>query len=459
MLDKKIKAGLSEIVGKASLKQDETVKDYAVDELLPQAVLFPRTVEEVERIAIVAFEEGLSIIPWGGGTQMGLGAPPMRADLVVCLNRLDRILDQDHENMSITAEAGIRLGAIQESLCHVGSGFFLPLDPPRAEEVTLGGAVAANGSGPSQLRYGTLRDLVLGLEVVIPEEREKSQKTSVGGKTVKNVSGYDMSKLYIGSIGTLAIIVEVTCRIIPLPEERATVVAGFPQPEAAWACVQALLETQLIPSAIEVYNREAASLFPAHARLSVKGEAWVAVRLEGIREAVARQIEEINSYTDSEGATEISILRGPEEGDYWKQVGRLGLEVQNMGAWGIGLKASVPISHAPDISKAMGQEGERIDVSCNQLTHAGSGIVYIHIPLPEGLYNEKQEALTRMVMAFREMAKEMGGSLVVEYAPPVFKERIDVWGEVGGVVPIMEALKKEFDPRAVLNPGRYVGGI
>lgn len=448
-----------EIVGEASLQEDERVKPYSIDGLLPQAVLFPSTPEMVQQIVILALGEGLSIIPWGGGTQMDLGIPPRQMDLVVCLNHLDRILDQDHENMSITAEAGIRLGAIQESLRQLQPGFFLPLDPPRADDVTLGGAVAANASGPSRLRYGTLRDLVLGLEVVIPEEMENGQKTTAGGKTVKNVSGYDMSKLYIGSLGTLAIIVEVTCRILPLPEDRATVVAGFPGSEAPWAFAQALLESQLLPTAVEVYNHETASLLHTHRNSSGQEEAWVAVGLEGIREAVEREIVEIEGLTRSEGAKEITILRGSKEEGYCKQMGQLGLKVRTSDAWSIGLKTSVPISHAPDISKTMSEQGVKTDMTLNQLSHAGSGITYTYIPLSEGPYKEKEEALTQVVVDLREQATDMGGSLVVEYAPPVFKKRIDVWGEAGATFPIMEHLKREFDPRAILNPGRYVGGI
>lgn len=459
MLDKKIRTRLIEIVGEAGLKEGEAVEGYSIDGLLPRAVLFPRTPEEVGQIIILALEEGLTIIPWGGGTQMGLGALPSHVDFVVCLTHLDRILDQDHENMSITAEAGIRLAAIQENLRHVGPGFFIPLDPPCAEEITLGGAVATNANGPSRFMYGTLRDLVLGIEVVIPEETCKGKKIHAGGKTVKNVSGYDMSKLYIGSLGTLAIIVEVTCRILPLPEDRATVMAGFPRSEAPWACAQALLESQLLPTSIEICNRETTSLFFKHATPSVEEEAWATVGLQGIKEAVEREIQEIEKLMRSEGATKFSILRGSKEVDYWKQVGRLGLEVRDTGVRSIGLKVSVPISMAQKISNTIAEKGVKINVPFYQLSHAGSGIVYAHIPLYEGLYKEREETLTKIVNSLREQVLEMGGSLVVEYAPPAFKERVDVWGGLEGVFPIMERLKREFDPGTILNAGRYVGGI
>ena len=459
MLDHSVRGKFKEIVGEAGLKEGREIKGYSIDGLVPAVVLFPDTPEEIERIVMLALEEGLSIIPWGGGTQMGLGAPPRHVDLVVCLSRLDRILDQDHENMSFTSEAGIRLSAIQKTLRHLGQGFFLPLDPPCAEEVTLGGVVAANASGPSRFRHGTPRDLILGVEVVIPEEIEAGNKIRAGGKTAKNVSGYDMSKLYIGSLGTLAIVVEVTCRILPLPEDQATVVAAFPRPEAPWACTRALLESQLTPCSIELYDRETASLLPMHVGPSAEEVAWAAVGIEGFTEGVGRHIVEIERLVRSQGAGKIVILRGPKEASYRKNLGRLGLQVRDKGARSIGLKVSVPLSMVQEISKAISNQGLKVNVPCYQLSHAGSGILYAHICLSEGIYGEKEQALSQMVKALREQVEDMGGSLVIEYSPAVFKQTVDVWGEVGGVFPIMERLKRQFDPKGILSPGRYVGGI
>ena len=459
MLDHRLKKKITDMVSETGLRDGERAWGYAVDGQVPAAVIFPTTPDEVEKVVTLALEEGLTIIPWGGGTQMGLGAPPRHVDLVVCLGRLEQILDQDAENMSLTAQAGIRLGVIQEKLRNVGQGFFLPLDPPCAEEVTLGGAVAANASGAGRLRYGTLRDLVLGVEVVIPEETGKGTRAVAGGKTVKNVSGYDMSKLYIGSLGTLGIVVAITCKILPLPEDRATVVAGFSGEDAPWACAQAVRESQLTPSSIEVYDRETASLFLEAVKPSAEEVSWVAVRLEGISEAVAHQIAEIEALARSQGVAHIGILRGSDEVEYWQQMGRLGVAVGTEKPLSIGLKVSVPLSLASEISKTIGERGARMNLPFRRLSHAGSGIVYTHVPLSEDIYVEKEEALAHMVKTVREQAEDMGGSVIVEYAPPAFKKKVDVWGEAGSVFPVMKGLKREFDPKGILNPGRFVGGI
>ncbi|MBW1690911.1 MAG: FAD-binding oxidoreductase [Deltaproteobacteria bacterium] len=459
MDNKEIRKRFVDMVGEEGFRDDETITVFTIDGLSPKAVLFPDTPEMVEEIVMVAATHGLSIIPWGGGTQVDLGAPPRKMDLILHMGHLKGIVEQDHENMSVTAQAGIRLGALQESLRGVGPGFFLPLDPPRAQEVTLGGAVATNASGPSRLRYGSLRDLVLGLEAVIPAEVARDRRARAGGKTVKNVSGYDMSKLYIGSLGSLGIILEITCRILPLPEDRATVVAGFAGNDPAWACTQAVMESRLVPSAIEVFNGEIASLLHAIVPTSEEQGVLVAVQFEGIGEAITREIKEIEELTNSAGALSIEIMRGSGEREFWKELGEVGQAVKKGATWSVGLKASVPPSLSSCMCEHIAEGAQRAGVSVHRLSHAGSGITSAYIPLAKGLYREKEEALIQIAQLLRERAVEMGGSLTVEYAPPPFKERCDVWGEAGAAFSIMERLKGEFDPGSTINPGRFVGGL
>lgn len=462
MLDRKTRRLLRHALGEDNFMEGVQVKHYAVDGFQPQVVLIPRTRDHVERIVVLAHEEQLAVVPWGAGTQMGLGNPPRRVDLVVCLHHLNRITNLDPENMTITADAGIRLAMIQESLSRHGQGFLLPLDPPCGESMTLGGALSTNASGPCRLRYGTLRDMVVGIEVIIPGEVEHGGQTRAGGRTVKNVSGYDMGKLYIGSLGTLGIITEATCRILPPPEDRATVVGAFSGSEDPWRLVEALRESQLLPSCIEFYNRETASFLTTNSNVGFNSEggAWAAVGFEGISEAVSRQIEDIERLARSDGVKEIQLLRGPREKAFWQRYGQIGFEIRKRNPWSIGLKVAVPLSAAQGMSKSIDDKLLRMDVAAYQLSRGGSGISYAHMPLSEKLYREKEKSLADMVEALREEAGDSdGASVVVEYAPPAFKEKVDVWGGVGGMLPIMERLKKEFDPQAILNPGRYVCGI
>jgi glycolate oxidase FAD binding subunit len=459
MLDQKIKRRLIDIVGENGLTDGEAVQNYAIDEVIPQAVVYPGTASEVENVVIAALEDGLTIVPWGGGTQMGLGFPPRRADLVVAMNRLNQVEDLDHENMTVTVAAGVHVSDLQAKLHEAGTGFFLPLDPPQADGVTMGGLLATNTSGPRRLLYGTLRDLALGVDVVIAEQLERRSKVQAGGKTAKNVSGYDMSKLYIGSMGTLAIIVSATLKILPLPPERASILGRFEEAAAAWSFTGALEGTQLVPSCVEVYNDQVATILPVNGTGSSEGSTWVAVGLEGIEEAVEREIQEIDTMMRAEGAQDVVVLKEADEVTYWTALGLLSKGVREKHDCSIGVKASVPLSRLHEVSGMIENEATKIGVTVYQQGHAGNGIGHAHLAMDRGVYSDNEQRLAEMVTALRQQVNDMEGSLVVEYAPAAFKQKVDVWGDVGLAFTIMERLKREFDPKNILNPGRFVGGI
>ena len=226
---KQILEELAGIAGQDRLKTDPTVTaQYAVDSLVPKAVVYPKDTRMVAALVQCACRGNLAIVPWGSGTKMAMGNPPKRLDLVVCMARMNHMLDVDTANLTITVEAGVKFRDVQarlateEDRCYLPledlkteagefvcsdrshSGCFLPIDPPYSEKATIGGIVAANTTGPRRLLYGLPRDLVLGVRFVTP----KGDIIGAGGKTVKNVSGYDVSKLMIGSWGLSAFFVK-----------------------------------------------------------------------------------------------------------------------------------------------------------------------------------------------------------------------------------------------------------
>jgi FAD/FMN-containing dehydrogenase len=214
---------LKEIVGEAHVIHDpDELIASAVDGKVPSAIVSPGTIDEVSRIVAYANAERLSIIPRGNGTKMGMGDIPKKADLVLCTGRLNRITDRDCDNSTLSVESGVTLNEVQRDL--EGRGYFLPLDPPFTDKATLGGIVATNSSGPKRLLHGTARDLITGIKAVFPN----GDIVVSGGKTVKNVSGYDMVKLLIGSFGTLGIICEITFNLLPLSREEMDVISPFP---------------------------------------------------------------------------------------------------------------------------------------------------------------------------------------------------------------------------------------
>ena len=203
----KLGSKLKEISGKATVIQDrDKLEAYALDGKRPKVIVSPRSMDEVSKIIAYANQQHLAVIPMGNGTKIGMGGIPKKMDIVLLTRRLNRITDCDIDNLTFSAESGMTLSEVQKHLAKEGRGYFLPLDPSFTEKATLGGIVATNSSGPKRLLYGTARDLIIGMKTVFPN----GDIVVSGGKTVKNVSGYDMCKLLIGSFGTLGIISEVT---------------------------------------------------------------------------------------------------------------------------------------------------------------------------------------------------------------------------------------------------------
>ena len=307
--DEKMSARLTEMVGSENLLCDEAASSsYGGEDFSPRWAVFPGTVEEIGEVVDYCRKESLSIIPAGNGTKMGMGGILKRGDLVLSTKRVNRVVDQDCENLTLTVESGALFSEIQKRMAGEGIGYFVPLDPPFTEASTLGGILAANSSGPKRLLYGTARDLVLGMKVVLAD----GKTISCGGKTVKNVSGYDMSKLFIGSLGTLGLIVEATFRLLPLPEAEETVVAAFSKGETAFEVSREILKSQLIPSSIEVLNPRMLREIDAKS-LPDGGDYILAVGIEGVKEAVQRQIKDVEEICDR--------FR-PKETDGWREKSR-----------------------------------------------------------------------------------------------------------------------------------------
>ncbi len=287
---------LAEIVGPAHCLGGADRAPYVVDGRTPCGVVLPGSADEVGRVVRAAAAAGVPVIPWGGGTQMGRGAPPRDGALVIGLRRLGRVLEHEPGDLTATAEAGITLDALQAAL---GSGGqWLPLDPPGSARATLGGALAANAAGPRRQGYGTARDLVIGLRVVAAD----GQLIRAGGKVVKNVAGYDLVKLYIGSQGTLGIIVDATLKLRPRPETEGACWATFATLEGAAAAAVALAGSELGPVALALLDARAADACVPAVGLPAAGLPAVLVAFDGLARAVAWQGEEAARRLRTAGA-------------------------------------------------------------------------------------------------------------------------------------------------------------
>jgi len=393
----------------------------AVDGLLPTAVVEPGSVEEVAACMKLATARGLKVLVRGGRTKLGWGRPPAGIDLVLCTTRLDRILEHAAGDLVLQAQAGARLTEVQERLAPAGQ--WLGLDPP-PPAATLGGIVAANASGPRRLRFGTARDLLIGITVVLAD----GTVARAGGKVVKNVAGYDLGKLFTGSLGTLGVIVEVTFRLHPRPPARGTVDLEPGSPEEAGAAVQSLLHSVLVPSAVELHWREDCG------RLTVL--------FEGGPSAVESQAQSAASLLAPHGPPAVVDLDG-------------GATVSPSVAAprDLDLKITTLPTDLPFVIREAARVGASLALRPHLRGHAASGVLFL------ALSGGDDDARAEAVAAFRRAVAPRGGSVVVLQASPALKRRVDVWGPAGDGLELMRRVKRQFDPHSTLAPGRFVGGI
>ncbi len=451
----KMVSPLKEIVGESHITQDpDKLKVYALDGKRPKAIVSPGTIDEVSKIVSYANEQNLTIIPMGSGTKMGMGSIPKKMDIILSTCRLNRITDSDTDNLTLSVESGITLNEVQKGLAKEGRGYFLPLDPPFTERATIGGIVATNSSGPKRLLYGTARDLITGIKSVFPN----GDIVVSGGKTVKNVSGYDMCKLLIGSFGTLGVICEITFKLLPLPEKEATLWIPFATIGDANGFVQEIAHSQLIPASMNVINGMAVKKLKDTVSMPQNGNYLVAIGLEGVAESVERQISEMAERGRKHGALEAIPVDSEKHRTFWNAIRDCGQGLAEGYSNLISLKSNFLISKGGGMLRNYEKIAQGLGFDCAMICHCGSGILYTYVLVGKNL-RSKTESLVKLIEDLTSEAAKNGGNLVVESCPLAIKKRIDVWGQSRSNYRIMRHLKEQMDPAGVLNPGRFVGGI
>ena len=446
---------LREMIGEAHVIQDpDQLKAYAIDGKKPKSVVTPATIDEVSKVVAYASQEHFAIVPRGNGSKMKMGGIPKKVDIVLSTRRLNRITDRDCENLTLSAESGLTLGEVQQGLAKVGKGYFLPLDPPFTDQATLGGIVATNSSGPKRLLYGSARDMMIGAKAVFPN----GDIVVSGGKTVKNVSGYDMCKLLIGSYGTLGILCEMTFKLLPLPEKEATLGLSFAALEDADDFVRELRGGQLIPSSIEILNGLAVQKMKSSISMPPNGNYLVAVGLEGVAESIDRQVSEMSEMGKKHGTLEAVTLDAEKHQAFWVALRDFSSRLTDEDSNVISMKSNFLISKCGDILGSYEKIARGLGIHCAFISHAGNGILYSHV-LPGKSIRSKVDSFVELIEKLTAEAAKNGGGLVVESSPPSIKKKVDVWGQSRSDYLVVRRLKEQIDPAGILNIGRFVGGI
>lgn len=398
----------------------------------PQYVVEPADENEVAAVLNFANRNKLKVLVRGGGTQLHTGLPPNGGDILLSTTRLNQIVEYAPHDMTVVAQAGLRLTDLQTKLAEANQ--WLAFDAALAPEATLGGIVATNVSGPRRLRFGGVRDQLIGVRVVLAD----GTIAKGGGKVVKNVAGYDLPKLFTGSLGTLGVIVATTFRLYPKRTASRTLLLSASSPQQLGELAVKIIGSTLEATAIDI--------------LSPRGDsnnATLAVRFETEPEAIADQGKMLLQLAASLD-TDIRSLEDDDEATFWQESAD-SLHLPLAAEDGLLLKASLPPTDVGPWLEQLQQFVQQQQLQAVWNAHAGHGLIEIRL-------SGATTALVSAVERLRRMATEKHGTLVVTQAAPTLARQIDVWGPIPALA-IMRQLKTRFDPNTTLNPGRFVGGL
>jgi glycolate dehydrogenase FAD-binding subunit len=404
---------------------------HNVDGREPALLCFPVSPEQVAAALRLCSEASATVTPWGGGTAMGIGNPTRQVDVVIGLERLNLLVEHDQANLTATVQSGHRLAALQEVLARHNQ--FLPFDPPAAARATAGGVVATNLNGPRRSHYGSVRDLVIGMKVVLAS----GEQIKAGGKVVKNVAGYDMCKLFVGSLGTLGIITEVTLRMAPIPETAATLIASGTLPKVQQFANE-LSRSKLLPSAVLLLNAQASK-----ATDLAQSDWQVAVRCEGFEETVARHLRDAPALAQRIGLA-TGILHENDHSRFWDKMRDFSLQA------GLVYRVTVPRASMTEVIETL-HNWSTADFCPEIVSDAAMGIVWISL--------EVNDLAAQWFTELIAEAQAHRGHAIILAAPANLKRGVDVWGPAPPTLSLMREIKRQFDPEGLLNPGRFVGGI
>ncbi len=407
-----------------------------IDGFGPLPVRRPGSVSELGDFVRDAAGRGEGVYPVGGRTTLDLGLPPTKPGFAVDTLALGGVVDHPARDLTITARAGTTVEALQRALAAEGQR--LPVDVPNPDRATLGGALAANLSGPRRLGFGTLRDYVIGISFVTDEGHE----VKGGGRVVKNVAGYDLMKLQIGALGTLGVITQVTLKVTPKPEDQALVAFGL-NAAAVGPTLDRLHASASRPVAVELLNAAAAR---ATGVKLPEFDPWVIVA--GFEEKVATvswQLATLKGELRAAPVRDLTEFRGPACEPLWATLAGL----QDRPGSRLSYKANVlPSRVAAFVAEA---SAAHPDVLLH--AHAGSGIVWGHVPAAD-LTAERASAILATLAA---RAADANGTVVVRRCPVDWKKVLPAWGQPRSDWELMRTVKRTLDPKNVFNPGRLFG--
>ncbi len=448
---------LAAIVGPAHVRTDDDARTtYGADALKrgspPDVVVLPATVAEVSAIVKICAAARVPIVPRGAGTGYTGGAVPLHGGVVLSLERMARILEIDEASLVAVVEPGVITGDLQRAVEAVG--LFYPPDPASLDKSSIGGNVAECAGGPRAFKYGTTKKYVLGLQAVLPT----GEIVETGGKTVKNVVGYDLTQLLVGSEGTLAIITKIVLRLVPKPAGHATLRATFSDVESAARAVDNIIRARVVPAALEIIDGESLEAVAQYLQvrsLAPPGTgAILLLEVDGVSEAIAQEADLVASACRDAGATEILRAAGEaEREELWRVRRELSYALRTISPLKFNHDVVVPKGRIPDLFALVRRIRQDYRLRIPLFGHAGDGNIHVNIMVSPDDEAEIARAHEAEPVLFQGVIA-LGGSISGEHGIGFSKMRFIPLELSPDVVALMKRVKAAFDPLGILNPGK-----
>ncbi|MBG9917452.1 glycolate oxidase subunit GlcD [Bacillus sonorensis] len=456
MISAQVKSRLIDIVGPENYDDSNAGRlVYSYDatpqfQSMPDAVVAPRSTKEVSRILKLCNTHRIPVVPRGSGTNLCAGTCPTEGGIVLLFKHMNQILEIDEENLTMTVQPGvITLDVIRAA---EEKGLLYPPDPSSMKISTIGGNLNENSGGLRGLKYGVTRDYVMALEIVLAN----GDIIRTGGKLAKDVAGYDLTRLFVGSEGTLGVITEATLKLIPAPETKKTVLALYQDIDSAAKSVSNIIARKIIPTTLEFLDQPTLQVIEDYAKigLPVHAKAVLLIEQDGSEEAVNRDIRIIEDICKKGNAVSVQTAQTEAEAEDLRNARRAALSaLARLKPTTILEDATVPRSAIADMVKAINRIAEKYQLTICTFGHAGDG--NLHPTCTTDVRNS--EEMERVEQAFADIFKkavELGGTITGEHGvgemkAPYLELKL---GEAG--VAAMRAVKQAFDPNNIMNPGK-----
>lgn len=416
----------------------------------PQCIVFPGSVEETAELIRLANRERFPVFPRGAGSGMVGAAVPSGGGMVMVLTRLNRILEIDPDNMLAVVEPGVVTGDFQKAVLR--HGLFYPPDPASLQFSTLGGNVAMCSGGPRAVKYGVTRDYVMGLEAVLPT----GSIVRTGVRTMKGVVGYDLTRLLVGSEGTLGIFTKIILRLIPAPQSARTMMAVFPRLEGAAQTVCEIIRNRIVPSMLELMDQATIRVVEnyLHLGLPTQAEALLLIEVDGRESILDEDMEQIRKICSRQGASEVEVARSEADRDrLWQARRAISPALGQIKPGKINEDVTVPRTQIPALVRFIRSLAEKYRLTIVNFGHAGDGNIHTNIMLDRKDSDELKRAEKAVEELFRKVL-DLGGTLSGEHGIGITKSPFFQW-EVGDEgFEAMWRIKKALDPLNILNPGK-----